>query len=49
MKKATGKTKNRIIALVLVFLVPAIVNLLLTIVNVGACGSNSDFISELFK
>ena len=49
VKKALGKTKNRIIALVLVFLVPAIVNLLLTIVNVGACGSNSDFVSELFK
>ena len=48
-KKSVGKTKNRIIALVLVFLVPAIVNILLTIVNVGACGSNTDFMAELFK
>ena len=48
-KKAVGKTKNRIIALVLVFLVPAIVNILLTIVNVGACGSNTDFMTELFR
>ena len=49
MKKATSKTSKRIIALVLVFLVPAIVNLLLSIVNVGACGSKSDLVSELFK
>lgn len=50
-RKARGKVFKRIIALILIFLVPLLVNFVINLVNLGACNDSEedyDFIGNLF-
>lgn len=48
-RKARGKVMKRIIALILIFLVPLLVNFVINLVNLGACSEEDyDFIGNLF-
>lgn len=49
-RKARGKVGKRIIALILIFLVPLLINFVINLVNLGACKEEDyDFIGNLFN
>ena len=49
-RKARKKVMNRIIALILIFLVPLFINFVINLVNLGACSEEDyDFIGNLFN
>ena len=50
LKKAVSKFGKRMIAAALIFLVPAMLNIIFNVINISSCGvDDDDLISELFK